>query len=79
MTGFRWNYTDAPTFFGAKDGEFDKYVVKTKSELNKLLANEDFCQSNKLQFVELWMPKEDAPRALKITAELSAKNNAQQE
>lgn len=31
-----------------------------------------------VQFVELYMPKEDAPMALKLTAEASAKTNAKQ-
>lgn len=30
------------------------------------------------QFVELYMPREDAPVALKMTAEASARNNAKQ-
>ena len=34
--------------------------------------------SNNLQFVELYMPKEDAPKALKLTAQASAENNAKQ-
>lgn len=31
------------------------------------------------QLVELYIPKEDAPRALKMTAEISAQTNARQE
>ena len=72
----RWNYTAMPAAFGAKEGDYGKYVVKTKEELERLLTDKEFNDSNKLQFVELWMPKEDAPRALRITAKISAETNA---
>ncbi|KAK4179713.1 thiamine diphosphate-binding protein [Triangularia setosa] len=75
----RWNYTEIPTVFGATDKEVRKHIIKTKSELEKLLADKDFNEAKGLQFVELWMPKHDAPRALKLTAEQSAKNNARME
>lgn len=72
----RWNYTDIPAVFGAKEGHAQKFVIKTKDELEKLLKDKDFNEFKGLQFVELWMPKDDAPRALKLTAEISAKNNS---
>lgn len=72
----RWNYTDIPEVFGAKEGHAQKFVIKTKDELEKLLKDKDFNDYRGLQFVELWMPKDDAPRALKLTAEISAKNNS---
>ncbi|KAK0714313.1 thiamine diphosphate-binding protein [Apiosordaria backusii] len=72
----RWNYTEIPTVFGATDKEVGKHIIKTKTELEKLLADKDFNEAKGLQFVELWMPKHDAPRALKLTAEQSARNNA---
>lgn len=75
----RWNYTEIPTVFGATDKEVRKHIIKTKSELEKLLADKDFNDAKGLQLVELWMPKHDAPRALKLTAEQSAKNNARME
>lgn len=64
-------------FGGAKTSR--KYVVKTKEELNKLLTDKDFIAAEKLQFVELHMPKKDAPRALVMTAEASAKVNSKLE
>ena len=70
----RWNYTGIPEVFGAKEGHAQKFVIKTKDELEKLLEDKDFNDQKGLQFVELWMPKDDAPRALKLTAEISAKN-----
>jgi len=72
----RWQYTDVPTAFGGSDKQVRKFVIKTKDELEKLLTDKEFNEAGGLQFVELWMPKEDAPRALKITAETAAKNNA---
>ncbi|KAK4099930.1 pyruvate decarboxylase [Parathielavia hyrcaniae] len=72
----RWQYTEVPTVFGASDAQVRKFVVKTKGELEKLLTDKEFNDAGRLQFVELWMPKEDAPRALKITAEVAARNNA---
>ncbi|KAK3322108.1 thiamine diphosphate-binding protein [Apodospora peruviana] len=72
----KWNYADFPTVCGATEKESKSFIVKTKDELEKLLKDKSFNEAKGLQFVELWMPKEDAPRALKITAEISAKNNA---
>jgi pyruvate decarboxylase len=75
----RWQYTDIPTVFGASDKQVRKVVVKTKDQLEKLLTDNEFNNAGGLQFVELWMPKDDAPRALKITTEVAAKNNAKVE
>lgn len=72
----RWNYTEVPTVFGGSDERVRKFVVKTRGQLEKLLADAEFNEAGGLQFVELWMPKEDAPRALKVTAEIAARNNA---
>ncbi|KAK3384762.1 thiamine diphosphate-binding protein [Podospora didyma] len=74
-----WNYTQIPNAFGATDKQFKKFVLKTKDEVDKLLTDKAFIEGDGLQFVELRMPKLDAPRALKITAEISAKNNARTE
>lgn len=72
----RWNYTDIPAVFGAKEGQSQKFVTKTKDELERLLKDKDFNEYKGLQFVEVRMPKDDAPRALKLTAEISARNNS---
>ncbi|KAK4136211.1 pyruvate decarboxylase [Trichocladium antarcticum] len=73
----RWHYTDVPTVFGASDKQVRKLVVKTKDQLEKMLTETEFNKAGGLQFVELWMPKHDAPRALKITTEMAAKQNAE--
>jgi pyruvate decarboxylase len=71
-----WNYKDLVPAFGAKPGHYKTFEVKTKSELDSLLADKTFSSAPYLQFVELYMPKEDAPVALKATAKASATTNA---
>ncbi|KAG5927094.1 hypothetical protein E4U42_002593 [Claviceps africana] len=53
------------------------HSIKTKDELNSLFADASFNAATKMQFVELHMPREDAPKALVMTAEASEKRNAQ--
>ena len=71
-----WKYKDLVAAFGAKKGTYKTYQVKTKDELDGLFGDKTFSSAQVLQFVEMYMPKEDAPAALKVTAEASAKNNA---
>ena len=71
-----WNHVEIPSVFGAKEGTYKTYQIKTKAEVDTLFANEAFNAADKLQIVELFVPKKDAPRSLKLTAEASAKNNA---
>ncbi|OAA49538.1 Pyruvate decarboxylase/indolepyruvate decarboxylase [Metarhizium rileyi] len=70
-----WDNQALVDVFGGQ-GKAQKFTVKTKSELNSLLGNPNFKAANELQFVELHMPKKDAPRALVMTAEASARTNA---
>lgn len=65
--------------FGGTSETVSKIQVKTRDELDRLLEDDEFNKCKKLQFVELYMPKEDAPRALKMTVEASAKTNAKRE
>ena len=61
---------------GGTEGETcQSYLVKTKTELSNLLDNEEFAKADKIQLVEMIMPMHDAPRALKVQAELSGKSN----
>lgn len=71
-----WKYQDLVPTFGAKPDEYKTYQVKTREELETLFHDDSFASAPYLQFVELYMPKEDAPAALKITAEASATTNA---
>ncbi|TVY19187.1 Pyruvate decarboxylase [Lachnellula arida] len=73
-----WHFKDIVKVFGAKDGSYKTFQVKTKDEVNKLFADKTFNAAEVLQFVELYIPRDDAPRALKLTAEASAANNAKQ-
>lgn len=74
----QWDFKDIPRVFGAKAGNSKSYQIKTKTEVNNLLDDKGFSAASVLQFVELYIPKEDAPRALKLTAEASAKTNAKE-
>lgn len=74
----QWNNQDLVDVFGGQ-GRAKKHTIKTKDELNNLLTNADFNAAKQMQFVELYMPMKDAPRALVMTAEASAKNNAKTE
>ena len=71
-----WKYKDLVPTFGAKPDKYRVHQVKTRKELEAFFQAEDSSQASQLQFVELYMPKEDAPAALKITAEASARTNA---
>ncbi|TQN69123.1 Pyruvate decarboxylase, partial [Colletotrichum shisoi] len=64
-----WQYKELATVFGGTDKTVKKFIVKTKDELERILIDNDFNNPTTLQFVELYLPKEDAPSALIITAE----------
>lgn len=74
-----WRYKDIPSTFGATEKTAKSYVVKTRGELDALLTDKDFNERKGLRFVELYMPREDAPKSLMLTAEASAKRNAMTE
>ncbi|KAK7529781.1 pyruvate decarboxylase-like protein [Phyllosticta citribraziliensis] len=71
-----WNYKDLPAAFGAKPDRYKTYQVKTKTEVEQLFADKEFNEAPCLRFVELYMPRDDAPAALMLTAEAAAKRNA---
>ncbi|KIK33437.1 hypothetical protein CY34DRAFT_67842, partial [Suillus luteus UH-Slu-Lm8-n1] len=59
---------------GDLEGKMSKsYTVHSKSELDKLLDDEEFASAQKIQLVEVIMDKYDTPRALQASAELTAK------
>ncbi|KAM0620764.1 hypothetical protein ACHAQG_007350 [Verticillium nonalfalfae] len=72
----QWKYQDTVTVFGGTDKTAKKFQVRTKEELDKLFKDESFNNAKEVQFVELYMEKKDAPRALIMTAEASAKTNS---
>lgn len=69
-----WDFVNLPATFGAKD-LYKGYRIKTRDELTKLFANKEFDNAPHLQLVEVHMPREDAPAALKLTAEAAAARN----
>jgi len=71
-----WRYKEAISFFGAKEGAAKIHQLKTKEDTNKLFTDKEFNAADVLQFVELHIPKYDAPRALMLTTEAAAKTNA---
>ncbi|KAF7114086.1 hypothetical protein CNMCM5793_007066 [Aspergillus hiratsukae] len=70
----QWDYKSLPVAFGAGNN-YKGYTVKTKDDMIKLFENQEFASAPCLQLVELYMPKEDAPSALKLTAEAAASRN----
>ncbi|KAL6252570.1 hypothetical protein RBB50_000289 [Rhinocladiella similis] len=71
-----WRYKELPSAFGAKEGTYKTYQVKTKDEVSALFADEKFSSAPYLQLVEVYMPQKDGPEALKLTAAASARVNA---
>jgi pyruvate decarboxylase len=73
-----WHNKDLPAVFGAKEGTTKTFQIKTKDQVNKLFQDKEFNAADVLQFVELYIPKKDAPRALMLTTEAAAKTNAKE-
>lgn len=71
-----WDFKELVTLFGGTDKTVRKLQIKTRSELEKLFGEDEFNKAEKLQFVEVYMPKEDAPAVMVKTAEETAKVNA---
>ncbi|KAK6525392.1 Pyruvate decarboxylase 1 [Orbilia ellipsospora] len=75
-----WKHTKILEMFGAKEGEYMSYAVKTRKEVDELFQKgNEFSKAERIQLVELFMPRLDAPRALKITGKMSEKLNAKME
>ncbi|KAI0081530.1 pyruvate decarboxylase [Panus rudis PR-1116 ss-1] len=71
-----WKWTKLLEVLGGTEGKTaQSYTVRTKDELDKLLNDETFAKADKIQLVELIMDRMDAPRNLKVQAELSGKTN----
>lgn len=69
----QWRYQHLLEFFGAKESK--SYKVSTKEEVKRLFKDEEFRKGEKVMLVEVVQGKMDAPRALKVQAELTAKAN----
>lgn len=73
-----WRFKDLLAVFGADPKASKTFQVKTKKELDDLFSDEEFSAAKYIQLVELYIPKEDVPRALKKTAEVSARTNSKE-
>ncbi|KAK4909909.1 hypothetical protein LTR28_000112 [Elasticomyces elasticus] len=72
-----WKYKDLVAVFGGvEDKTARTFQVRSKTEVEALFSDKEFSAAPFLQLVELYMPKEDAPLALKLTAEANTRNNA---
>ncbi|KAG8983377.1 Pyruvate decarboxylase 1 [Tulasnella sp. JGI-2019a] len=73
-----WKHTHLLETLGGKEGEYKNFVVKTRSEVDKLFEQDkEFSSAPYIQLVEIFMPKLDAPRSLQVTAKVTAERNAQ--
>ena len=61
-----WHFKDLVRVFGAKEGQYKTFQIKSKAQVNDLFEDTGFNAAEFLQFVELYIPREDAPRALKV-------------
>lgn len=62
----------------SKDDTLSKtqyYAVRTKKELEDLLKDEEFNKDDRLRLIEVFLPRGDAPRALKTQAEATSGSN----
>ncbi|KAF2466555.1 pyruvate decarboxylase [Lindgomyces ingoldianus] len=74
-----WDYKALPAAFGAPKDKLLTYRVSSKRGVEELFMDREFSSgdTDKLRFVELVIPWDDAPVALKSTAESAAKRNAE--
>ncbi|EKM79422.1 hypothetical protein AGABI1DRAFT_113984 [Agaricus bisporus var. burnettii JB137-S8] len=64
-----WKWTGLLDTFGCNSGKPSKsYTVSTRTELDRLLNNEEFGAAKQIQLVEVVMPALDAPDVLTQTA-----------
>ncbi|RPA99146.1 pyruvate decarboxylase [Choiromyces venosus 120613-1] len=70
-----WNHTDLLKVFGADASNSKSYQCKSKTALENLFEDENFSSAPYIQLVEIFMPWQDAPRALikigRVTANLN--------
>ncbi|KAK4050117.1 hypothetical protein OIV83_003688 [Microbotryomycetes sp. JL201] len=72
-----WDWQALLDLFNAKHTVTTKsYKAKTRGELETILNDKDFQKADKAQLLEVMMDRLDAPKALQVQAELSAKLNS---
>jgi len=67
-----WRWTELLHAFGAAEGSYATYQVSTFEELGKLLKDPEFAAGDKIQFVEMFLDKMDAPRVLLLSSKGAA-------
>ncbi|KAK5062834.1 hypothetical protein LTR84_004909 [Exophiala bonariae] len=75
-----WRYSLLPETMGArlgKGGNARTMQVRTRGEIEALWTTEEFNKVKGMQFVEVFMPKLDAPVPLKMFCTSAEKNNAE--
>lgn len=71
-----WNHTDLLHVFGGSQENSTSYQVKTKSQVEALFRDQTFSSAPHIQLVEVFMPWQDAPRALLKIGQITASMNA---
>ncbi|MCJ1476826.1 Pyruvate decarboxylase 1 [Lambiella insularis] len=72
-----WKYSHVPEVFGATSKSARAWIIETREELEVLWESKEFAAEG-MKFVEMRMPKEDAPVILKMVCESAAKANVGQ-
>lgn len=67
----KWRYSELPRAMGAHDGNAKSHQVRTVEQLEELWSKDEFKEGKGLQFVEIFMEKEDAPDIFKRFASLA--------
>ena len=70
-----WDYQNMLKFFGAKTSK--SHVVKTKGELDRLLADDEFKNGNQIKLAEVFMDKFDSP--WRLTDQIAFSQNKQRQ
>lgn len=73
-----WHFKDFVKVFGAKEGNAKTFQIRSKEQVHQLFDDKQFNAAEYIQFVELYIPKKDVPRALKLTADASVRATAKQ-
>ncbi|KAH9835066.1 pyruvate decarboxylase [Teratosphaeria destructans] len=72
----KWDYANYPKTVGATHENCSSYKISCRKDLEGLLADPKFGREPRLYFVEMAMPKEDAPLGVKILAAAAQQINA---
>ena len=73
----RWKYADLPAAMGGTGKPYTSQLVRTRDDLEALWSSDAWQpgQVKGMHFVEIFMPKEDAPVTLKMVCMAAAKTN----